>query len=273
MEVATRLRNGVYTLALRKEEMRYAELTAREAAKVLNLVGSKVDGSTPTLVIANKRYGSYFVVPPIEDSLADIDVKVVHEYVPSSGFIFHDMPSVRYISDETWEWIVQHNPNVFVVDGTSQPISNGLTRFPAAMWGYINAFNAYNAACGIKHPNQYIEFSAHWESQKLRRYKPSNGYRVGFWAPSMTPEIFIGGCRFVPDLVKEENGLTRDMTIVCSTSVGNGFSEGYFDDPERHMRHVKGHYNRYSRTYDAVEKIFVGAVQRAIRKGIHEYLK
>lgn len=277
----TQVLNGTFRLRLGETTRRYAELAAREAANVFNLIKSRTTGMYPTLVIANQRYGSLFVVDPIAEYLAALGVTTVRERIPSNEVFFLNNEVAFRISEVTWEWISRNNPNIFVVDGTSMPVSRGLARFPGAMEGYINAFRTYNHACGTGYPGE-ICFP---DLMRLAIHRPSNGYRINFWAPNMTSSFLVGDYRYdLPKLDFSFNNfsdkLTRDLTIVCSTSSGNEFSKGFFDDPEKHLRYLKrgmfggGWIKAFKdKTTEPTERIFIGEIQRVMRERIPEYIK
>ncbi|MBI2141132.1 hypothetical protein HYU16_01785 [Candidatus Woesearchaeota archaeon] len=207
---------------LTDRDYREAEKTAKEALSVLNFVKGKVSPAVPLMVIGNMRYGSLFVVKPIEDYLAELGVKVVHdEYVSSSDFDRTDK-RVGDISKGTLDWIAENAPNVIVVDGTSnnhvfdewevgKPIDDAV-RFPAAMLGYIYAFRDLNRYHELKVPH----------------------YELNFWAPEMRERVFVGEheVRYKPVV----GDGSRELTIVCSTSLGPESSHGYFDNPEKRAR-------------------------------------
>ena len=123
-------------------DMVYSDIsrTARDAAAVFEFIVGK-QGVNPLLVIGNKRYGSNFVVNPIEGRLSGEGIKVAHEHISSFTFYGKNRHEVGYISPQTWQYILESSPDVVIVDGTKDMEKDGLARFPAAMIGYsIQAF-------------------------------------------------------------------------------------------------------------------------------------
>ena len=227
------------------------EETAKQAAEVFKYISTRQNGN-PLLVIGNKRYGSYFVVRPIEERLTKEGVSVVHEYVTSFNYGYpQGFSAFGGPTNEVMRWINDNGPDVIVVDGTKNAESNGRARFPASFWGYINAFELYNSGKCAK-----------WCGEVHR-------YKITFWAPEMTEKFFVGGHAFSPG-----NGqYDREATMVSSTG---SCSYAYFDDPEGYVE-----YNRVygfaqngfvSKPLAKNEDMFVSAVQREIKERVGKYL-
>ena len=208
----------------------FAQGAAEEAFEVLRFIQQKTETGIPLLVIANLRFGAWFVVGPIEDYLRAKGVTVAQEYLKSLEF---DVPNehqpVPHISRETWKYIAANNPDVVVVDATGMPEKDGLTRFPAAMLGYITAFDAYNVAAGM--PAWQPDTNKHHLVQRLSELGHSNSYRLEFWAPDLTERIFIGNRQY--DSGFGQTGGERTLTILSSTSPSRYSS--VFDDPEARL--------------------------------------
>lgn len=253
-------------LHLDADHYHYADLTAKEAATVFNLIVRKQEESDiPVLVIANMRYGSYFVIAPLEDRLAERGIKVVHEYARSIDFDNKTSP----FSLSRGTWIIEHHPNIFVIDGTRQSTKDDCTRFPAAMWGYVHAFVAYNAACD--HEVTYAAVSVDLRDY-LRARKPSLPYKIRFWAPERTNDFFIGRKRYVQHPEKDE---PREVTIASASLEKHG-SAAWFDDPESE---VKGNrcvgFTSHGLSWMPIAKStedFVAAIQGIIKERIAAYL-
>ncbi len=183
--------------------------TAQEAAAVFHRIQDKrVKSTSPLLVIGNKRYGSYFVIKPIEELLRAQGIRVVHEYV--SSFELDLRPSGKwYSSDQTNTILETEDPEIVVVDGTKNTERDGLMRFPAAILGYLNTFREDN-------PEKY---------------------HFSFWSPQMTaPHIYIGDVRYQ---LEENPGAEREVLFICSTAWGSDYSMACFDDPEDYIEASK----------------------------------
>ncbi|MFA4820371.1 MAG: hypothetical protein WC613_05450 [Candidatus Aenigmatarchaeota archaeon] len=232
----------------------HVEKTAKQAAEVFNYILTRQNGN-PLLVIGNKRYGSYFVVRPVEDRLVETGVTVVHEYSLSLNYDRHPegFSGSHPVSNETLRWINSNGPDIVVVDGTKGAVKDGLTRFPASFWGYINALNLYHSG----------ECST-WLGQPTHRYK------ITFWAPNMTEQFFVDD--FAPPTNGNEQ-YDREATMVSSTSKG---SCAYFDDPEDYIKHNRAYgfaQNGFTSKPLAKDEVaFVSAVQREIRERVCKYL-
>ncbi len=206
-------------LNLGGNELHWADKTIDEVLMVYELIMEKAKGEVPLLVIGNERYGRFFVVEPIQELLDG--VKVIYEYVQSTNA---QKGNVSPLGKGTWEYIAKNHPNVIVVDGTRSPINEGMARFPAAMWGYIEAFKAYNSACGlasfVTEPYRDVDKAF---SDSLKKHDPSVGYTIRFWAPEMPDEhhFFVGS-----DLCHQlyDNGGERELLIISSSK------HAYFDD-------------------------------------------
>ncbi|MBI2133894.1 hypothetical protein HYU11_04385 [Candidatus Woesearchaeota archaeon] len=181
-------------------ERDYINITAAEAADVFRVINEKKASSTnPLLVIANMRYGSYFVVGPMEGLISDLGAYVVHEYV--SSFDLDKYPEFRaYLSSGTLDFIEKNRPDVLVVDGTTCPGNVSLSRFPSAMLAYIREFK-------------------------------EAGYSISFWHPMLTDLIMVGKTMMGKDDFK---GGDRELTVVCANSIGGSYSGALFDDPEKY---------------------------------------
>ncbi|MBI2675548.1 MAG: hypothetical protein HYX24_03760 [Candidatus Aenigmarchaeota archaeon] len=258
--------NGV---VIGKRELEYAELTAREALNVFYLILEKKTGKqAPLLVIGNSRYGSQFVVEPIQDLIMQNGVMVEHEYIKSQDFYrsrFDDEQkrhaTAGHISVSAWKLIAEHNPDIIVVDGTQLPEHEMSTRFPAAMLGYINAFLAYNAACGID-VQKGLDIA---EVQKLKHLNPSHGYKISFWAPKLTERVFVGEYEYRPQHTGEED---RELLLVCSTTQGKDYSQAYFDNPDEYIKDIRVGFTRKGISYAPVasdEETFVAVMQGIVR--------
>jgi hypothetical protein len=238
------------------EDLETVENTAAEAVAVFKLARSK-KSEVPLLVIANERYGSLFVVDPIEDLYRAEGIFVAHECIRSIHFDLIGNPAdiTKYgtISDGTWELIARDNPNVLVVDGTVYSNFGEGTRFPAAMLGYINAFLIYNRVCDSAMPDQPL-------AKKLKSLGAARPYSINFWSPLLKDRIFVGKHEYFP--VKEGE---RELTIV--NPVYN--SDARFDDPEEYIKGPRLGFNSKGLCYTCVSKRtdkFVRHVQGLIRE-------
>ena len=228
--------------------------TAKQAATVFTYILTRQNGN-PLLVIGNKRYGSYFVVRPVEERLAGTGITVVHERSSSLNYdrFTEGFSGSHPVSNETLRLINSDGPDIVVVDGTTDTVKDEFTRFPASFWGYINALNLY-------HSGEYER----WLGKTAHRYK------VNFWSPNMTEQFFLG--RFAPPT--NGNGqYDREATMISSTSPG---SYAYFDDAERYIKHnsVYGFAQTGFTTKPLAknEDMFVSAVQSEIKERVGKYL-
>lgn len=234
--------------------------TAREAAAVFEFIMSKQNGN-PLLVIGNRRYGSDFVINPIEERLSLEGVKVAREYIPSFEFFGKNEDKIGYISPQTWQWILQDSPDIIVVDGTKDMDNDGLARFPAAMIGYMNAFAEYNRTC--RDPNYQSSIIA------LRDHKPLLTYGISFWAANMTDYIYVGDRVF--------RSVQRDgdrEAVIVRSSGGNG-SNADFDDPEDYVRQDAYGFTSKGFVFKPLTdnwQNFVTTVQSEIKREVGAYL-
>ncbi|MEK6887929.1 MAG: hypothetical protein AABX14_03215 [Candidatus Aenigmatarchaeota archaeon] len=228
--------------------------TAKQAAITFTYILGKRNDN-PLLVIGNKRYGSYFIVRPIEDRLVETGITVVHEYSPSLNYDHRTegRSGSHPVSDETLRWINSNGPDIVVVDGTNDVYRNGLTRFPASFWGYINALNLY-------HSGEYEK----WLGKTAHRYE------IKFWAPNMTEQFFVG--KFTPSTNGNEQ-CDREATMISSASP---CCYAHFDDTEDYIRShsVYGFAQNgfTSKPLAKDEATFVSAVQREIKERVGKYL-
>lgn len=219
---------------LPQSEHTHAKLAAKEALHVYEFIKQKIDKRVPNLVIANERYGGQFVVRPLAELLTDLGLKVVHEHVSSRAFDTHSTAYKEWINNislETWQHISQRNPNIFVVDGTVRSEHEGKTRFPAAMWGYVNSFNQYT-----KFKTENSDIAGYLPAGILDLWKksPAKGYNINFYAPKLTERIFVGNYEYKVEPRIE--GL-RELTIISSTCSQIGSSYACFDDPENYINY------------------------------------
>jgi hypothetical protein len=226
-----------------EREYSVVQSLAQEAAAVFHMIREKqANAKVPLLVIANRRYGDQFVISPIEDYLNDIGIKVVYERVPSTIFDHTNHISAD-LSQSTLNWIREYDPDIVVVDGTCNNVINGSTRFPAAMWGYINDFP---------------------------------GYKVCFWAPELTEEIYVGD---YPYTFQFPQSKPRELLLVRSTLNLDrpNSSGGRFDDAERYVEFAEprlvftpkglGH-SKIARDEDH----FVASIQEIMKKELQKYI-
>ena len=248
-----------------------AELTANEALTVFDVIKEKAEGDVPVLVIANMRYGSYFVVSPIEELLTREGVMIFHEYIPSIYFDWeNDKP--HCLSQIVWDIVGQHHPHIFVVDGTMATTTDDEenSRFPAAMWGYINEFFKYNAACGIPSPRGSVEAR---HIKYFEHFDPVHPYKVKFWSPQLTEKKFVGKWEYNYSQTGEE---TRDLILMCANGNGIEYSNACFDDPEKSAQ-IEG--SRLCFTSSGLgltpapsEEEFVKEIQRLMKQKVSEIL-
>jgi|SRR3989344_5111932 len=221
------------------------ERTAQEAADVLKFALGK-RGEVPLLVIVNKRYGSYFVVGPIEDQLTEAGIQVKHEYV--SSFDFGDRRQWLGVSLNSSSVVDSSEPNIIVVDGTKNCEQSGMTRFPTSFLGYAGAIHGHNAG------------------------SHEHTYKISFWAPSMTEEFFVGKEKF---RMSEMYG-DREAIMVCSASTSyKGGSGAAFDDPEDYIKQSAFVFTVNGLTTRSIASdpaAFTRVVQAEIKKRVGVYL-
>ncbi len=191
-------------LILTDYDTEYIKKTAEEAVNVFHIIDEKKKQSQlPLLVVGNIRYGWDFVVYPIKRQLEEIGAYVKREYISSTRWDFmKDYGGIEsHLSVEFWSFIDSLHPNVVVVDGTVRSHHEGKTRFPAAMLGYLDAFNEFNQSTDKK-------------------------YGFTFSAPKLTSSFFVGN-EVYGHQIKDYH---RELCILSSTSWEG--SQGHFDDPE-----------------------------------------
>ncbi|MBS3142797.1 hypothetical protein J4464_05425 [Candidatus Woesearchaeota archaeon] len=199
--------------------------TAHEAVEVYRQILARKREEIPLLVIGNIRYGSLWVVEPIEPYLRTKDVYVLYDFISSMShdctYRPGDAPAAHIL-----QAIKADKPDVIVVDGTMHMVEGESTRFPAAMWGYINEFLAMNLANGIPDPTEspYVQ-----DRERFYRSPCGLSYEIAFWAPEMTENIVIGNQVFH---APEMSGARR-ATIMNSVGPAHESSHARLDDPER----------------------------------------
>lgn len=203
-------------IVLNKEDHKRIKSTAKETLNVFNLIKEKQQEEIPTLVIGNERYGDMFVVEPIKKYLENIGVEVTRMHVSSFNYDTQsrfDTPSkiseeVPRIPHKILEYIIKNKPNIFVVDSTKQSkCENGATRFPAAIQGYINAFENLDEL---------------------------NDYEIELWSPKLTEKVFIGEYEY-----KSQSTGNKDRKVTMISSASMKGSGADFDDPEEYAKNYR----------------------------------
>lgn len=233
--------------------MHMIERTAEEAIRVFNFIKeNKRDKAC--LVVGNKRYGAFFVIDPLKPHLEKIGAKVIRGYIASTSL---DVPDPLHYSGG-WggvvdrlmsEYVDNEKPDVFIIDGTIRPVIAGLTRFSAAMWGYIKAFQRHNS----------------------RKTSPENQYALKFWAPEITERFFVGRKEYIPATTDAKNL----VTIISSTGIGEDLSGAYFDDPEIRAKSLESGFTSKGFTQQPTapsEQAYVAAVQSEMQKYIDRHI-
>lgn len=207
-----------------------------EAINVYNFIKS-IKSKRPKLVIGNIRYGSLFVVEPIEEYLTIDGIKVAYERASSEYFEWHQNDQLD-LSQNTSDFIHQNNPQIFVVDGTQNIKKNDLTRFPFGLIGYINYFKDYS---------------------------------IDFWASDLTEDVYVGNIKFRNHINKDRN---KKLTLITSTS-GN-YTSSNFDNPETYAENKTLCFTPYGFSYQPTAKstdLYVKEVQRLMAEEIRRQLK
>ncbi len=247
-------------------EYRYADKAVEDALEVYSVIKAKANDKTPLLVIGNKRYGSLFVIEPLKDFLEDI--KVVFECIFST---YSKKGKSGFLDKDTWKYIAENNPNVIVVDGTGNSVHNGFSRFPAAMWGYIEAFKAYNDACGLKTPvtEAYRGVDKKLSERLKKDFGPSKGYSIDFWCPDMLDRwAFLVGDDYCHPLF--DHGGERELLIVSS-------KHAHFDDFDvsliKNLRQGFSESGYCTRPLAENKDVFVKEIQDYMKERIAERIK
>jgi len=217
---------------LSEVEHQIALSLVEEAVAVFHYIVNEHQTPNPKLVIANKRYGSMFIVSPIEKYLVEKGIHVVHEEIKSSGK--RDSDHAEYvkggnISVSTWKWVLEHNPDIFVVDGSNHPDYEGSTRYPRSIERYIARFREYNIACGMTTAYGPVNSG---NMRSLRSLGASHPYYFKFWAPELTETFWVGG---TPQSQMPRRDEPRTLVLMNPIRRGKESSQGIFDDPDKYI--------------------------------------
>ncbi len=240
----------VHGVCLNTRDNEHIDTCAREAAEVFKVIRERQDEETrPLLVIGNKRYGKNFVIEPLEERLRRLGCQIVYEYVRSTDLDYDEHREAE-LSVDTQTRIATEKPPLVVVDGTSQPKEYDdqrikLTRFPAAMKGYMNY---------------------------LQNIVP-RGYDFSFWAPQINPyRFYLNHKIYRPKPARRK---LKALFISSTTIEEEGGSNGFFDDAEFHINGNRPVFTTTGvdlRKMAPSEKDFVAVVQEKMKEKISEYL-
>jgi len=250
-----------------------------EAISVYNyVIGNRRDA--PVLIIGNQRYGVNFVVDPIKEYLTAQGVHVMEDRVSSFAFEGKNK-KLGYIALDIWKFISTHNPDIFVVDGTAhyrECLDKEIcTRFPGAMWGYLNDFVIYNILANGKELDDKFSINTKEYAEKLKRHNPSHPYEFNFFAPHISKRFCIGNFEYnqsqhVPAEAKID--CNRKSHIINSVSVDSG-SYGYLDDHEEKIGYLTLGFNSKGLDYTTIapdEKSFLKKAQGMMKEYIRNIL-
>ncbi|MFA5797724.1 MAG: hypothetical protein WC916_06870 [Candidatus Woesearchaeota archaeon] len=232
----------------------------------------------PTLVIGNDRYGLNFVVDPITEQLTAQGIKILNNRVSSRAFDRKN-EKLGYVVSDIWKWVSTNNPDIFIIDGTvaCEISKDGKihTRFPAAMWGYLNDFTIYNVLASGQNIDESLSDEAKEYAEKLKKYNPAHPYAFNFWAPHISEKFFIGDFEYDPSHFESITGkmdYDRKLHIINSVSNGDNSSRGYFDDHDNKAgEHTLG-FNSTGLQYTPIapsEESFLKKIQDIMK----EYIK
>lgn len=245
--------NAAERVSLTTNEIREARVAAYEAAGFYQLVKEGIESGRRAIVLGNQRYGDLFVLRPLERLLAQLNlVERRLAYVHSGkskqnavSFIFDQ----KDIEQSFIENLINKTPDVYVVDGTSNPFTHenpSYPRLPASMLTYLAWFLAFNDACGQDLPSIYNDLRK-GETYKdilgfISSFSPSVPFRITQWVPYPSQKISFGGnllvsynpptferppqVIFASPIIKpgQDNQLPDEL---------NNHTPGYFDDLEQ----------------------------------------
>jgi len=172
---------------------------------------------------------------PLEEHLRILGAKIAYERVSSMDHDF-DASHPISVSDKTRN--VSEEKDIIVVDGTSEPTKDKLSRFPAAMRGYIQAF-------------------------------PTR--KITFWTANLTDPTYVGGILYNRCELGDGN-----LFLVNSTTQNHGIESGPFDDPEIYCRNTRDGFTRYGLASIQIaksEREFVRTIQDIMKPIINKELR
>lgn len=235
---------------LSETDVREAEFTALEAARVYWLIKERVDAGRNVLVIANERYGKLFVADPLAEELVSLAVRVDSTYVRSGAAMGGTVEKI--FDEETEQYIRQELPDVFVVDGTATPLASGNKdpRFSRAMIAFDKWFRESDLG-------YHVAFWTFFESSDAQLGEVN----VPFRRPGYDgPQAIIVNSTVSPDHIKQ---LSEKL---------KGHSPGYFDDYEgnlgRGQNNIVLSKTGLTQLPRMSEKRYLSAVQRTIKEAI-----
>ena len=290
-------------VSLSREHCLNAKRAAYEAACFLVFLKEfRNRTSRDIVVVGNERYGSQWVVEPLEEYLKE-DFKVRYEYVHSGASMRLTVPSA-FKRDLIVE-MSERMPHVVVVDGANLPKSNpykkgstetlkSVMRCSRAHRGFANWFAVFNDVRSKGNVSIYENESSlpiedftylkKWHEFMTMRtlleeiVVPGEIYKVTTWAPKLEDMVLLGD--ILMDRPNENWTGDRPLVVLANTNIYessgdklpsylHGSDTYYFDGPERFVEEQiicgLGSHGFETRLKGPTTEMFVAAVQKFIR--------